>query len=185
MRPLYREVNIGGIYDKINEIPNMKNQYFRIHLWSIQELLKLYPDNVLQGDYVIFNDGSYLNYKNYMLIQERAIEKNGDFSLLRYFPKSSFIHGNSSNGFCYFLKYPFEDPYIDSGIYIYTYMIKKITRFQLRTRGVTTSTLISGDILFNVSIVKESSWTENIERIPVVTENVNSLDGSGTFSLNL
>jgi hypothetical protein len=155
-------IDTDSVYQHIEEIPesHLIRNLVQIELFTLNELIKLYPSFKRRGEYIYFNDDLYFNYKNYRLFENNPafggsgnieayviISKNQDYTLTE----------NGELKFCKFLKYPFEDIYINSGIYIMNWMIKSIkimTKFRVRDNKIIHGTRrhSSGDLLISKTV---------------------------------
>lgn len=130
MLPWYSLVSISNAkYRKIENIRlgEVNNKLLKIELFSLSELIKIYPNFKKAGEYIIFDNDLQFNYKNYLLFENSlGFGGEGSITTFKNISNVDIIPGNQFR-LCSFLRYPFEDMYIQSGLYIYNWMVKKIS----------------------------------------------------------
>jgi hypothetical protein len=125
----------GGIHNNIENIrfSTVKDKLVRIELFSLNELIKIYPNFKKYGEYIIFGEDLFFNYKNYLLFEnDTNFGGHGKIVTFKNITEYDLIRGDTFK-LCTFLKYPFEDIYIQSGLYIYNWMVKKISIYPMIT----------------------------------------------------
>jgi hypothetical protein len=133
MLPWYSKVYHDCRYSTVEEIrfSDLKDKLVRIELFSMTELIKLYPNFKKVGEYIIFNKDLFFNYKNYLLFENNLnFGGHGEIVTFKTINEYDLIRGSDFK-LCTFLKYPFKDMYIQSGLYIYNWMIKKIAIYPM------------------------------------------------------
>ena len=129
MLPWYKIISDEGRYSTIDEIrfSDVKDKLVKIELFTLSELIKIYPNFKKAGEYIIFGEDLFFNYKNYTLFENnRGFGGEGNIITFTTIQEHDIIRGNTFQ-LCTFLKYPFEDMYIHSGLYIYNWMVKSIS----------------------------------------------------------
>jgi len=135
MVPWYTITRESCRYSNIEEIrySDIKDKLVKIELFSLNELIKLYPNFKKIGEYIIFGENLFFNYYNYLLFENNSgYGGNGKIITFKSITETDLIPGETFN-LCSFLKYPFKDIYIQSGIYIYNWMVKSISIYPMIT----------------------------------------------------
>ena len=138
MLPWYRlRSEPGRKYDKIEDIQfnDFNKRMVKIKLFTLNELIKIYPNFKKSGEYIIFNKDLIFNYNNYRLFENSELfGGNGKITIWTTIQSTDMIPGNEFK-LCLFAKYPFKDIYIDSGVYIYNWMIKEISTYRFISKA--------------------------------------------------
>jgi len=168
MLPWYKLISSGGRYSTIEEIrlSEVRDKLVKIELFTLSELIKIYPNFKKAGEYIIFGEDLFFNYKNYALFEnDRGFGGEGSITTFTTIQEYDIIRGNTFQ-LCTFLKYPFEDMYIQSGIYIYNWMVKSISIYpaiQVNNRRVESSrprlrSVIDCLVNRRIKLVKDKSF---------------------------
>jgi len=138
MLPWYQlKIERGQKYQKIEDIQysDFNKKIVKIKLFTLNELIKIYPNFKRSGEYIIFNEDLFFNYQNYLLFEKSPLFGGNDkLNLWSNIQQGDLIPGNEFK-LCLFAKYPFKDLYINSGLYIYNWMIKEISTYQFILRS--------------------------------------------------
>jgi len=125
----------NGRYNNIENIrfSTVRDKIVKIELFALNELIKIYPNFKKYGEYIIFGEDLFFNYKNYLLFEnDTNFGGYGKIITFKNIMEYDLIRGDTFK-LCTFLKYPFKDIYIQSGLYIYNWMVKRISIYPMIT----------------------------------------------------
>jgi len=103
---------------------------YSITLFSIQELLKIYPNAYITKQYLYIDDNNCINIENYTTCLKNLRLFRDGHGIIRLRRKIMPIDFKLIDGKMYFdilVRVPYDDLFIDTGFYIRNWMIKKIT----------------------------------------------------------